>query len=263
MKKALSLLLTVWMLLTLCSCGGTSEAGKAEGELEVIRKAGVIRIGVTEFEPMDYRDAQGEWTGFDADLARAFALSVGVEAEFVEIPWSDRVELLNNGEIDCVLNGMSLTADAEKNMECSVPYCGNAQVVVVSAENESLYQSEDSLKGLSFIAEKDSSGQEAVLALGMTCDSAETQLKALEAVSAREYDACVVDLVLANAVTGGENRFPVLAVTMALTYEEYAAGFRKGSDLKAAFDEFYIKAVSDGTVAALAEAYGLSGQIIG
>ena len=158
---------------------------------------------------------------------------------------------------------MSLTAEAEKNTDCSTPYCGNAQVVVVPAGNESLYQSEDSLKGLSFIAEKDSSSQEAVLALGLTCDSAETQLQALEAVSAGEYDACVVDLVLANAVTGSGNRFPALPVTMALTYEEYAAGFRKGSDLKTAFDEFYIKAVSDGTVAALAETYGLSGQIIG
>ena len=88
-------------------------------------------IGITDFAPMDYQDENGEWIGFDADMAKAFAKSLGVEAEFVEIDWDNKVMELNSKNIDVVWNGMTLTSEVTSAMECTNAYCNNAQVVVV------------------------------------------------------------------------------------------------------------------------------------
>ena len=91
-------------------------------------------MGITNFEPMDYQDENGEWIGFDADMARAFAESLGVDVEFVEIDWDNKIMELDSKTIDCVWNGMTLTEDVTSAMECTDAYLQNAQVVVVPAD---------------------------------------------------------------------------------------------------------------------------------
>ena len=86
------------------------------------------------FEPMDYKDESGEWVGFDADLAKAFAESLGVEAEFVEIDWDNKIMELDGKTIDCVWNGMTLTEEVTSSMDCTDAYLTNAQVVVVPSD---------------------------------------------------------------------------------------------------------------------------------
>ena len=89
-------------------------------------------IGITEFEPMDYQNADGEWIGFDADMAKAFAESLGVKAEFLELAdWDAKSMELDTKAIDVVWNGMTLTNEVKEAMECTNPYCNNAQVIVV------------------------------------------------------------------------------------------------------------------------------------
>ena len=83
---------------------------------------------------MDYKDDSGEWIGFDADMAKIVAEKLGVECQFVEIDWDNKIMELDSKNIDVVWNGMTLTDEVMAAMECSVPYCNNAQVVVVPAE---------------------------------------------------------------------------------------------------------------------------------
>ena len=104
-----------------------------DGDVAYIQNKGKLVVGITEFEPMDYKDASGNWIGFDADMAAAFAKSLGVDVEFVEIDWDNKVLELNSHAIDCVWNGMTLTDEVTSAMECSNAYCNNAQVVVVPA----------------------------------------------------------------------------------------------------------------------------------
>ena len=106
----------------------------AGSDLAYVKSQGKLVIGITEFEPMDYTDADGNWIGFDADLAKAFAESLGVEAKFQVIDWNQKIGELEGKTIDVVWNGMTLTDDVKAAMECSNPYFNNAQVVIVKAD---------------------------------------------------------------------------------------------------------------------------------
>ena len=103
----------------------------ADGDVAYIKSKGKLVVGITDFAPMDYKDEDGKWIGFDADMARIVAEKLDVEIEFVVIDWDNKVLELNGKSIDVVWNGMTLTDAVKTAMECTHPYCNNAQVVVV------------------------------------------------------------------------------------------------------------------------------------
>lgn len=105
-------------------------APAADGDVAAIQQRGKLIVGITDFEPMDYKDANGDWIGFDADMAKIVAEKLGVEIEFIEIDWDSKIMELDSGNIDVVWNGMTLTDAVMEAMECSTAYCNNAQVVV-------------------------------------------------------------------------------------------------------------------------------------
>lgn len=118
------------------------DSAAGESDMAYVQEKGTLVVGITDFAPMDYKDENGEWIGFDADMAKAFAESLGVEAEFVEIDWDNKILELDGKTIDCVWNGMTLTEDVLSAMECSNAYCNNAQVVIVPADVADQYQDE-------------------------------------------------------------------------------------------------------------------------
>ena len=106
-------------------------ASADDSDVAHIQDKGTLIVGITDFAPMDYKDESGEWIGFDADMARIVAEKLGVEAQFVEIDWDTKTMELESGNIDVVWNGMTLTDEVRSAMECTNPYCKNAQVIVV------------------------------------------------------------------------------------------------------------------------------------
>ena len=106
-------------------------ASASDSDVEYIQGKGTLIVGITDFAPMDYKDENGEWIGFDADMARIVAEKLGVEAQFVEIDWDNKIMELDSKNIDVVWNGMTLTDEVTSSMECTNPYCNNAQVIVV------------------------------------------------------------------------------------------------------------------------------------
>ena len=104
------------------------------GDLAYILDKGTLIVGITDFAPMDYKGEDGEWIGFDADMARIVAEELGVDIEFVEIDWDNKIMELDSKTIDVVWNGMTLTDEVKAAMGCTNAYCNNAQVVVVPAE---------------------------------------------------------------------------------------------------------------------------------
>ena len=159
MKKIIAITLTVIMMLALCACGAKDSG--ADSDLKYVQDKGTLIVGITDFAPMDYQDESGEWIGFDADMAKAFAENIGVKAEFVEINWDNKVLELNAKSIDCVWNGMTLTDEVTKTMSCGEAYCNNAQVVVVNKDVADKYQDVESLKELNFAVESGSAGEAA------------------------------------------------------------------------------------------------------
>ena len=212
MKKMIALLLAAMMVLSMAACASktaetaapadTAEpaaaetAAAADSDLAYIQDKGTLVIGITDFEPMDYKDADGSWIGFDADMAKAFAESLGVTAEFVEIDWDNKILELDSKTIDCVWNGMTLTAEVTSTMECSNAYCNNAQVVIVPADKASEYQTVESVKDLTFAAEAGSAGEAELTALGYTVTPVKAQSDALMEVAAGTSDAAVIDSLM-------------------------------------------------------------------
>ena len=282
MKKILSMILALTMIFALCACGQSAApaateapaaaesdaadtaapAEAADSDLAYVQGKGTLIVGITDFEPMDYKNDAGEWIGFDADMAKAFAQSLGVEAEFIEIDWDNKILELNNKSIDCVWNGMTLTPEVLNSMGCSDAYCNNAQVVVVKADVADQYQTVESLSDLAFAVEAGSAGEEAVKALGIEPTAVQTQASALMEVKAGTADACVIDLLMAGAMIGEGTSYPDLTYTVELTSEEYGVGFRTGSDLAAALNDFFKASYADGSMLDIAKTYGVQESVI-
>ena len=239
------------------------DTAEAASDMEYVLEKGTLLVGITNFEPMDYMDENGEWIGFDADLANAFAESLGIEAEFVEIEWDSKIMELDSSAIDCVWNGMTLTDEGTSSMECTDAYLHNAQVVVVPADVAEDYQDVESLSGLTFAVEAGSAGEAEVSALGLDYIPVSAQSDALLEVASGTSDAAVIDLLMAAAMIGEGTGYDNLTYTVSLNNEEYGVGFRKGSDLTAALNDFFAAAYEDGTMQETAEKYGVQAALIG
>lgn len=257
-KKGLAVMAAALMLATgLIGCGSKTDSDKA-----YVQDKGKLIVGVTIFEPMDYQDANGAWLGFDADMAKAFAESLGVEAEFVVIDWDSKEMELQNRSIDCVWNGMTLTDGVKAAMECSQPYCNNQQVVIVPADKAEQYKTVEACKTLRFAVEAGSAGKDMAEANGFTFTEVDDQAKALMEVKAGTSDAAIIDSLMAAAMVGGTTAYPDLTYTVGLNSEEYGVGFRKGSDLAVALNDFFAAAKADGSMKATAEKYGVQAALI-
>ena len=280
MKKMFATMLALSMCLSLAACGPKSSASTsgssagtsassasgsqtAASDVDYVKEKGTLIVGMTDFAPMDYKaEGSDEWIGFDADMAKAFAESLGVEVEFLEINWDNKALELENKGVDAVWNGMTLTDDVKALMATSDPYCLNGQVVVLPADVADQYQTAESLSVLSFAVENGSAGMEQAEAAGLDYVAMDTQAKALMEVASGTSDAAIIDLLMAGAMIGEGTSYPDLTYTVQLNSEEYGVGFRKGSDLVDAFNSFWKDAYDAGTVMETAETYGVQESVI-
>lgn len=257
-KKLLSFALAAGMLVSLAGC---SEK-KSDSDLKYVQDKGTLVVGITDFEPMDYLDDNKEWIGFDADAAREFAKSIGVEAKFVEIEWDDKILELNSKTIDCVWNGMTLVPEVTEAMNCSKAYCNNAQVVIVNKDVADKYQTVESLKDLKFAVEVGSAGKEQAEAHDLQFTEVKSQADALMEVAAGTSEAAIIDSLMAAAMVGEGTGYADLTYTVGLNDEEYGVGFRKDSDLTAKLNEYLKSSYADGSLKKIAEKYGVQAALI-
>lgn len=272
MKKIIALMLALLMVgavMAACGNGTNTEAtpdetniSAAVADVDTVKANGKLVVGITDFEPMDYQDENGEWIGFDADMAKAFAESLGVEVEFIEIEWDNKTLELDGGTIDCVWNGMTLTDEVTSAMSCSDAYCNNAQVIIVNKDVADQYAEADACKELTFAVESGSAGQEQAEAYGFNFTEVKDQATALMEVAAGACDAAIIDSLMAAAMVGEGTGYAQLTYTASLNSEEYGVGFRKGSDLTAKCNEFFAAAKADGTMQTIAETYKVQAALI-
>ena len=275
MKRIVSAFLAGAMALSLAACGGAASTSAvassaasgsaaasqtAAGDLDYIKGKGKMVIGYTVYEPMNYTDADGNFTGFDTELATAVCEKLGVEPEFVEINWDTKVVELDAKSIDCIWNGMTLTDDIMANTATTKAYAKNAQVVVVKDGTD--YASTADLVGKTVVAEAGSAGEAAIEGDENLAQadyvSKSVQTDCLMEVAAGTADAAVLDLTLANALIGEGTDYASLKIVDELNAEEYGVAFRKGSDAAAAVDAAFDELKADGTMQALADKYDLA-----
>ena len=253
MKKIIALLMAALLVFAFAGCTN-NPANDAESEskevledssvaaasdLDYIKAKGTLVVGITDYAPMDYKEeGSDEWTGFDAEFARAFAKDLGVEIEFIEIDWDNKVFELDAKKIDCIWNGMTITNEIKLNTNVSDAYVKNAQVVVMAADKAAEYKDVASMADLSFAVEVGSAGEAAAADNNLEYVAVDTQSKALMEVQAGTSDACIIDITMANAMTGEGTSYATLTSVLDLTSEEYGVAFRKGSDVTSALNKF-------------------------
>lgn len=283
MKKLLALMLALVMVFALAACGTDSgepssepttgasaepssvpsEGGDtAESDMAYVKEKGTLIVGITEFEPMDYQNADGEWIGFDADLAKLFAERLGVEVQFQLIDWESKVMELDGRTIDVVWNGMTLTDEVLASMECSNAYLNNAQVVILPSAEAENYADAESMSGLQFAVESGSAGEQMAIENGFSYTPVTDQATAVLEVESGTCDAAIIDSLMASAMVGEGTNFAELTYTISLNTEEYGVGFRQGSDLAAELNAFFSEIYADGAMQELADQYGVSAALI-
>ncbi len=273
-KKSIAIILAalvVFMSFALAACGGsgddttttaagetTTEAPAADSDLAYIKEKGVMVIGITEYAPMNYKADDGSWTGFDTEFAEAVCEKLGVKAEFFVLSdWDQKVNELNSKAIDVVWNGMTIKDELKKSMSISNPYVYNAQVIVAKAENADKYTDLDSIKDAKIAVETGSAGKDMVAGYANVTEVA-FQSDALLEVQSGAADVCVIDITMANAMTGEGTSYADLAKTGTLSEEEYGIGCRLGSDTCEEINKIMAELMADGTLDALAEKYELT-----
>lgn len=276
MKKLLSVLLAIAMVACVVagfagcskSNGGDAESSSSSSEstsaktvadLDKVKDANKLVIGITDYEPIDYKDKDGKWIGFDADLARAVAEKMGIDVEFVVINWDNKFIELNSGSIDCIWNGMTVSDSVKTNCDISDAYAGNSQVVVMKKDALSKYADADAIKAadLTIAVEKGSAGEAEAKKLSSNVVSLSAQSDALKEVKSGTADACIIDSTMANSMTKDGTDFANLGYSVSLTTEEYAVGFRKGSDLTAEVNRLLSELKEDGTMDKISAKYGV------
>lgn len=229
-----------------------------EGEQEK-----VIKVGVTDYEPMDYVE-QGEWTGFDAELAKKVFGELGYRVEFVEIDWETKILTLNAFTIDVIWNGMTVTQELSDALCLSDVYLENRQYGLVAKEDAAQYTSAADLRGKQVAYEAGSAAEGLVKDIECTGISFTTQSAAVLEVAAGRSDVAVVDYTMAMTLTqtGTDYAGVLAAVDLGFEVESYAVGFRKSdTELCAQVNARLKSAKESGYLQSLAQKYGLEGLL--
>ena len=259
MKRILSLL-----LVCLFCAGMLSACKDTVADYDAIKKAGKLVIGITIYEPMNYYEADGKTlTGFDTDFAKAVCEKLGVEPVFQIIDWDMKETELKAKNIDCIWNGLTVTEERRENMDFTDTYLLNRQCVVINKKDAAKYTSTSALAAALVTAESGSAGETAVKADANLKNSnytgSDSQASALVALNAGNFDAAVIDYTLAKASVGnGDYANLIIVDSITLENEEYAIGFRVGSDMTAKVNDIIADLIADGTLTGIAAKYDLT-----
>ena len=251
MKKILCLILALVVCLSFAACAGQEE-----------ETADKLVIGYTIYEPMNYMK-DGKLVGFDTEFAEAVCAKLGVEPEFVEINWDTKFVTLDANKIDCIWNGMTIDDDRKANMEITIPYMNNKQVLVTKAENADTYNSVLGLNGANVVAEEGSAGETVATTdetfAGSNFTPVGAQSDVLLEIKSGTSDAGIIDYVMSIGSIGeGTDYADLVAVdSMSFAPEEYGVAFRKGSDAAEKVNEAMRELAKDGTLNTIATKYKL------
>lgn len=280
MKKLISFLLITAMAVMMTGCGktaasndglsGTPDADPAPAyatepaadDWAYISGKGTLVIGITIYEPMNYYDANNQLVGFDTEYAQAVCAKLNITPSFAVISWDTKELELDARSIDCIWNGLTINEDRKANMGITNPYVKNMQVVVIKASNKDKYTDAASLSGAVIAYESGSAGEDTAKAelSGISGVPLGKQTDALMEVKAGTSDAAVLDYTLASSMIGAGTDYSDLMMIegLELAVEEYGIACRKNSSLVDKINEATAELIKDGTMAALAEKYGVN-----
>ena len=283
MKKLVALLMAFTLIFLALGCAGPStnnnsgdinndnsgSASVVRADWEYIEGNGKMIVGITYFEPMNYKDATGKLVGFETEFTEAVCAKLGVTPVFQVIDWNAKETELSSKNIDCIWNGMTITEERKQNMDLSVSYMDNRQVMVVRATDAEKYSDDENIAGASVVAEEGSTGEDLAKNDSLFADAQYTaldaQTKALLEVKAGTADIALIDYTMALASTGEGTDYSDLAIINSDRFEAkgYAIAFRKGSpETLAKVNGAIAELTADGTIGKIAQKYNLESLLL-
>lgn len=266
MKKIVAFLLAVTMLGVFAGCSnGNQTSTGADESWTKVEKAGKLVIGMDEaFPPMGYKDTtSGEIIGFDIDVATEVCKRLNLELVKQPIDWTNQTAEVNNGNVDCLWNGLSKNDDRQKNLNLSIPYMNNNQIILV--KTDAAFKNLADLAGKKLAVQAGSSAYEALQ------DATEFKASLGEIVQLNDYakavqeikngvvDAIAIDEVVARFyLTNEPDTYRILSnddgTVISMAKEEYVIGFRKADNaLKAKIEETLKEMAKDGTLTTISQ----------
>ena len=258
MKKIFCLMMALmFAVMGLVSC---SDAGDKE-----------LVIGYTDYKPMNYMEGD-KLVGFDTEFAEAVCKKLGYTPKFQLIEWGNKYMELDSGAIDCIWNGFTFNCadddgiQRKDKVDFSYAYMNNEQVVIVKKDALAALNTEAALAGKKCSAEAGSAGEGVAKTLMGEAGqyiAVTAQMNALTEVKSGNVDFVVLDKTLALSVVG-QGDYADLAIADGITIEseQYAIGFKKGSDLTEKVNGAIKELAADGTLTGLAEKYNLSNYLV-
>ncbi len=264
MKKYIALFLAALMAVAcFAGCAQQGTPDNTAGTTEDTDKR-IIVVGYTIYEPMNYFDENNKLIGYDTELAEAVFAKLGYEVLFQEIKWESKYTDLNADAIDCVWNGFTANcADDDgvqraDKVDFSYNYMENRQAVVVKKDSGIAVAAD--LDGKMGAAEAGSAGESYGAEFeGATIKGFDVQTKCIFEVNAGTADFAIVDSQLAKSYVGkGDYENLQIVEELSSDVEYYAIGFKKGNPLMKEVNEQLEALAKDGTIAKLAEKYGVA-----
>ncbi|PXV91589.1 amino acid ABC transporter substrate-binding protein (PAAT family) [Lachnotalea glycerini] len=255
MKKIVAVILSVGMIFSMTACGNSSKETKDSAS------SNTLTVGFDQdFPPFGYVGDDGEFTGFDIELATECAKRMGKEISLQPIDWDAKDMELESGTIDCIWNGFTING-REDDYTWSKPYMDNSQVFIVKADSG--ITSFADLAGKVVEVQKESSAQTALedenhtdllASFGqfLTVDQYNTAFMDLESGA---VNAIGIDIGVAKyQLQGKEDKFTVLEEQ--ISSEQYGIGFLKGNEeLRDEVEAALMEMVKDGTFAKISDKY--------
>ncbi len=263
MKQKIKTILYALLVAAVMANSGLFLTACSSSDYAYLTKKGTLVCGITLYEPMNYLDDEGNLIGFETEFALKVADKLGLEAKFQLIVWESKILELNSKSIDCIWNGFTVNEERRQQVDFSKSYLNNSQCVVVKSANLNEYTSVDSCAEKNGVAEAGSAGENALLTLSQNYIAQNSQTSALTEVLSGTADFAVVDVILANSVVGkGDYSSLRIVDAINLGSEEYAVGFRKGSDVTQLVNKAINELIEEGTLITLAEKYGVENALI-
>lgn len=259
MKKIISTILSILLIISIVACGNKSVSSDNNS---TEKKRFVVGFDA-EYPPYGYLNDNGEYTGFDLELAEEVCKRLGYELVKQPIDWDSKDMELNSGSIDCIWNGFTVTG-RENNYTWSIPYVDNSIVVVVNSDSN-IKELAD-LSGKTVIVQAGSSGLSALLDESVP-EIIDLKNSFKDLLQCQDYnsafmnlesglvDAIVVDIGVAKfQLNNKKDQFRMLDSD--ISKEQYAIGFKKGNtELKDVVEKTVIDMYKDGTFMNIAKKY--------
>jgi len=225
--------------------------------------------GITEYEPMNFRDERGNWTGFDTELAMLVGEKLGLKVSFQEIDWANKYQELEAGTITAIWNGFTANASEEgvprsNFVDFSYSYMLNQQSIVIKTARLNEFKSTDDLIGKKAACESGSAGESFAKELikdPNLITGTPAQINTFLEVKSGAVDFAVVDILLAQRLAGSGDYSDLSVANITLDHEVYAVGFKKGSPLTQKVNKVLQELYDSGKLLELAKKYKLENSL--